>query len=226
MNIERWKKAQIAEKKFWVSAKNAWSTEDPDAYWQHLLAHGFALNYRFFAGKSVLEVGCGPNGVIFQLVNAKSRIGLEPMDLDDLIVDKKKISIVRKGIGEAMPFENESFDVILSFNALDHSARPVRVLQEIHRVLKKDGDFLLWIYVLRKRYRFLQGLLNRMDPPHPFHFTADELLIPIKGSSFEIKYKKDDRGTATAISNNTIKKAIANNMMDTLWLWSVKKPYV
>ena len=223
MDNERWNRAQLAEKKFWFSAKSAWLSEAPDAYWQRILAHGFALDYNFFAGKSVLEVGCGPNGIIFQLTNAKERVGLEPMDLDDLLDDEKKISIVKKGVGEAIPFENESFDTVLSFNALDHSASPVRVIQEIQRVLKKDGDFLLWIYVLRNRYQFLQGLLNQIDPPHPFHFTADELLISLKDSSFQVKYRKDDKGTATAISNNTIKKAIASHMMDTLWLWSVKR---
>jgi ubiquinone/menaquinone biosynthesis C-methylase UbiE len=223
MNIERWRRAQIAEKQFWFSTKYTWLTVDPHEYWQRILAHGFALNYEFFAGKSVLEVGCGPNGIIFQLANAKLRIGLEPMDLEDLIIDQKKISIIKKGVGEVLPFENESFDVVLSFNALDHSARPVRVLQEIHRVLKKDGDFLLWIYVLRNPYHFLQSLLNRIDQPHPFHFTKNELLIPIKANSFEIKYRKVERGTATAISNNTIKKVIANHMMNTLWLWAVKR---
>ena len=95
------------------------------------------LDYEFFAGKSVLEVGCGPAGIIFQLHNTKSRVGLEPMDLKDLIIDGKKISIVKKGIGEEMPFENESFDVVLSFNALDHSVNPVKVIQEIQRCTKK-----------------------------------------------------------------------------------------
>ena len=78
-----------------------------------MLAHGFTLDYEFFAGKSVLEVGCGPAGIIFHLHNTKSRAGLEPMDLKDLIIDGKRISIVKKGIGEEIPFENESFDVSL-----------------------------------------------------------------------------------------------------------------
>jgi ubiquinone/menaquinone biosynthesis C-methylase UbiE len=223
MNNARWERAQIAENKFWFSTKYSWSTEDPYGYWQNMLARGFALDYKFFAAKSVLEVGCGPNGIIFQLANAKSRVGLEPMDLDDLIVDQKKTSIVRKGIGEQIPFDNDSFDAVLSFNALDHSARPMKVLQEIHRVLKKDGDFLLWIYVLRNPYKFLQGLLNQIDNPHPYHFTTNELLIPVKGCPFEIRYRKVDRGTATAMSNNIVKKVVSNHLMDTLWLRAVKR---
>jgi hypothetical protein len=69
---------------------------------------------------------------------------------------------------------------------------------------------------LRSRYRFLQSLLNIIDSPHPFHFTLDQILIPIKDSSFEINYRNDEKGTG--LPNNTIKKTIGNYMMGTLWL--------
>jgi SAM-dependent methyltransferase len=221
MTDERWKRAQIAEKKFWLSTKKSWSIQNPTQYWQGILDHGFNLDYDFFIGKSILEVGCGPVGIIFELDNAKSRIGLEPMDLDGL-ANNEKSSIVKKGIGEEIPFPDDSFDIVISFNALDHSINPAKVVQEIYRVLRKGGDFLLWIYVLRNHFQFLQSLMNWIDPPHPFHFTVDQLLIPIENSSFEIKYRKDDNGTG--LPNNTVKKAIANHMMNTLWLWLKKRP--
>ncbi|MDF3032943.1 MAG: class SAM-dependent methyltransferase [Nitrososphaeraceae archaeon] len=217
----RWKRAQIAEKKFWHSTRNNWSAQNPALYWQGILSHGFNIDYRFFAGKSVLEIGCGPTGIIFELDNAQTRVGLEPMDLGDLISDEKKKLIVKKGIGEEIPYPDNSFDIILSFNALDHSIDPPKVLREIHRVLHEGGDFLLWIYVLRDRYKFLQNLLNRLDPPHPFHFTVDQLMDSIRGSWLQEKYRRDDNGTG--LPNNTLKKTIANGMMNTLWLWSVKE---
>ena len=223
MTNTRWKRAQIAEKKFWLSTKKSWSTQNPAQYWQGILSHGFNIDYSFFDGKSVLEVGCGPTGIIFELDSSHTRVGLEPMDLDGLIYDEKKKSIVKKGIGEEIPYPDNFFDTVISFNALDHSVDPMKVIREIHRVLRKDGDFLLWVYVLRDSYEFLQSILNRLDPPHPFHFTVDQLMDPIRESLFQIKYRKDDKGTG--LPNNTMKKAIANRMMNTLWLWSVKKSH-
>ena len=223
MTNTRWKRAQIAEKKFWLSTKKSWSTQNPAQYWQGILSHGFNIDYSFFDGKSVLEVGCGPTGIIFELDSSHTRVGLEPMDLDGLIYDEKKKSIVKKGIGEEIPYPDNFFDTVISFNALDHSVDPMKVIREIHRVLRKDGDFLLWVYVLRDSYEFLQSILNRLDPPHPFHFTVDQLMDPIRESLFQIKYRKDDKGTG--LQNNTMKKAIANRMMNTLWLWSVKKSH-
>ena len=221
MTRGRWNRAQIAEKKFWLLTQKRWSVQNPTRYWQGILAHGFNLNFEFFEGKSVLEVGCGPTGIIFELSNTRSRVGLEPMDLEDLISDRTKRLIVRKGMGEKIPFEDYSFDVVVSFNALDHSANPAKVVQEIHRVLRPEGEFLLWIYVLRKQYKLLQGFLNRIDSPHPYHFTRDQLTTLILENYFEVQYSKDEKGTG--LPNNTIKKALANQMMSTLWLRSKKK---
>jgi SAM-dependent methyltransferase len=222
MTKSRWEKAQVAEKKFWLKTKGYWSNQNPTHYWSGILSHGFNIDYQFFNDKSVLEVGCGPSGVIFELDNARTRIGLEPMDIDNLINDEKKKSNVKRGVGEAIPYPNNSFDVVISFNALDHTVDPPKVIGEINRVLRAGGDFLLWIYVLRDTYKTLEGLLNRLDSPHPFHFTEYQLMEHVRANSFQLKHRKLDRGTG--LPNNTIKKALANKMMNTLWLWSVKIP--
>lgn len=117
-----------------------------------------------------------------------------------------------------------SFDIVISFNALDHSVKPAKVAQEIYRVLRREGELLLWIYVLRNGYQFLQGLLNRMDKPHPHHLTRDELMKGILDVYFDVQYCKEEIGTG--LPNNTIKKAVANGMMNTLWIRSTKKTHL
>jgi ubiquinone/menaquinone biosynthesis C-methylase UbiE len=222
MSKERWTKAQQAENRYWQSTRKSWSTEDRRKYWQEKLAHGFNLNYDFFTDKSVLEIGCGPSGIIFQLNNAKSRIGIEPMDIGRFIEEEElKKSIVRKGIGERLPFDHNSFDIVLSFNALDHCFDPSRVIQEIYRVLPKEGDFLLWIYTLKDQYSFLQSILNKLDPPHPYHFTLKDVLAMLKDNLFKIKHERYDKGTG--LPNNTVRKVIGNCMMNSVWLWLKKQ---
>lgn len=223
MVTARWNRAQIAEKKFWFLNQKSWSVQNPDRYWRKILGHGFNLDYEYFEDKSVLEVGCGPTGIIFELNNSNFRVGLEPMDLQGLVSDTNKRSIVREGRGEEMPFEDSTFDAVISFNALDHAANPTEVVQEICRVLKQDGELLLWIYVLRKNYMFLQGLLNRIDKPHPHHFTREDLTAKVLDDHFDIQYCKEEEGTG--LPNNTIKKALANLMMKTLWIRAKKKIY-
>jgi SAM-dependent methyltransferase len=220
MTNRRWYKAQEAEKKYWGSTKHSWLNNNGRIYWQGILNRGFGLDYDFFLNRDVLEIGCGPNGIIFQIDTAKSRIGIEPMDLCSLIDDDWKRNIVKKGVGEELPFEDNSFDVVISFNALDHVISPETVIRETHRVLRDDGNFLLWIYTLQEKYRLLQRILNRLDPPHPHHFTFDEIISKVSNSSFYIKNKRSEKGTG--LRNDKIKRLFGNLMMNRAWVWSKK----
>ena len=220
MSSRRWNRAQEAEKKYWSSTKEGWLNDDRRLYWQEILNQGFGLDYNFFRNKDVLEIGCGPSGIIFQIDTAKHRIGIEPMELGNLIGEDWKKSIVKKGVGEDLPFEDSSFDVVISFNALDHAINPDGVIRETYRVLRDNGDFLLWIYTLRDTYRPLQRVLNRLDPPHPHHFTYDEIISKVDSNSFRINNRRFERGTG--LKNDTIKKLFGNLMMNTAWIWSKK----
>ena len=220
MSSRRWNRAQEAEKKYWSSTKEGWLNDDRRLYWQEILNRGFGLDYSFFRNKDVLEIGCGPSGIIFQIDTAKHRIGIEPMELGNLIGEDWKKSIVKKGVGEDLPFEDSSFDIVISFNALDHAINPDGVIRETYRVLRNNGDFLIWIYTLRDTYRPLQRVLNRLDPPHPHHFTYDEIISKVDSNSFRINNRRFEWGTG--LKNNTIKKLFGNLMMNTAWIWSKK----
>ncbi|HKG86983.1 MAG TPA: class I SAM-dependent methyltransferase [Nitrososphaeraceae archaeon] len=220
MSSRRWNRAQEAEKRYWCSIRESWLNDDRRLYWQEILNRGFDLNYNFFLNKDVLEIGCGPSGIIFQIDTAKYRIGIEPMDLCNLVDEDWKKTIVKKGVGEELPFEDNSFDIVISFNALDHAINPEGVIRETHRVLRDNGDFLLWIYTLRGPYRPLQRILNRLDPPHPHHFTFNEIISKVSNNSFRINNRRYERGTG--LKNDTIKKLFGNLMMNTAWIWSKK----
>jgi ubiquinone/menaquinone biosynthesis C-methylase UbiE len=231
---QRWKNAQKAEKKFWQSSGSM--NHINEKYWCKMINHGFNLNYEFFTNKDVLEIGCGATGIIFFLKNAKSRVGIEPMDMNQFI-DSWKKPFVRKGIGEELPFDNNSFDVVICFNVLDHTLNPAKVIQEIHRVLRNKADCLLWLHTLRNQYKFVQGILNKVDTPHPHHFTLNEILTLVLNNnttSFEVKKKNIFKGIGflreqekiqqqqqhhSTLKKHVIKVSIANRLLNDVWLW-------
>ncbi|MEK7846015.1 MAG: methyltransferase domain-containing protein, partial [Nitrospinota bacterium] len=43
------------------------------------------------------------------------------------------------GVGEALPFENESFDLVTTYQTLEHVSDVNRCIQEMLRVLKQEG---------------------------------------------------------------------------------------
>jgi ubiquinone/menaquinone biosynthesis C-methylase UbiE len=71
-------------------------------------------------------------------------VGLDPLVKQylELGADKHRMTYI-SGYSESIPFEDEHFDVICSFNSLDHVADLESTLTEIARVLKPGGLFLL-----------------------------------------------------------------------------------
>ncbi len=213
--MQRWLKAQSAEKDFW--REHIQDTTQKDE-WPNIIRHGFGLDMNFFSEKNILEIGCGPNGIIFYLDQAKTRIGVEPMIMSEL--EEWKKPYVKQGVkGEDLPFEDKYFDVIICFNALDHCIDPSKVMLECHRVLKSDGKMLLWIHGLRNQYKIFQGLLNKLDPPHPHHFTSNEILR-INKERFFIEKEKiiEGMGFYGYAKAKTVKIWVANMMTETIWL--------
>ena len=113
---------------------------------------GFAAHFpgggALFAGREVLDVGSGYGGrsVKFLEYGARAVVGLE--------VDTEKVASGRAfaeargvadratfvvGVGEALPFEDASFDLVTSFDTLEHVVSPGDVLSESRRVLRPDG---------------------------------------------------------------------------------------
>jgi ubiquinone/menaquinone biosynthesis C-methylase UbiE len=102
--------------------------------------------------KSVLEIGVG-QGTHAQLLapRCKSFTGI---DLTSLAVDMTSQRLKLFGISgkvlqmdaEAMTFADSSFDYIWSWGVIHHSADTLRVVQEMHRVLRAGGKCTVMIY--------------------------------------------------------------------------------
>src|SRR5262249_22644967 len=45
--------------------------------------------------------------------------------------------------GDRLPYDDESFDTVLSIQVLEHTPRPQALLNEMSRVLKRDGTLIL-----------------------------------------------------------------------------------
>jgi ubiquinone/menaquinone biosynthesis C-methylase UbiE len=103
-------------------------------------------------GKDVLDIGSGCGGrTAFYLLEGspKSIIGL---DISVLRAGVAKTSVQRLcndtrisfmvGIGEEMPFQDGSFDVILSYDVFEHVQDLTAVLKECFRILRPAGRLI------------------------------------------------------------------------------------
>ena len=74
------------------------------------------------------------------------------------------------GIGENIPLQRNRVDLCWCANVIDHTLSPLRVLQEIRRVLSDDGVLVISCNVFGNWVRPLFPILNRLDSGHPHHF--------------------------------------------------------
>lgn len=81
----------------------------------------FDLDKTFYNDKIVLDIGCGPRGSLEWADMTKERIGLDPLadKYENLREGNHKMDYV-SSCAENIPFNDNYFDVVCSFNSLDH----------------------------------------------------------------------------------------------------------
>lgn len=87
-----------------------------------------------------LDIGCGPQELPSYGAGVKGGfIGIDP-----LMGRQPRDFAFVKGIGEYLPFADNTFDRALFATSLDHMLSPVRALKEAARVVKPGGGVAVW----------------------------------------------------------------------------------
>ncbi|MEO0312404.1 MAG: hypothetical protein RIQ89_2061 [Bacteroidota bacterium] len=110
----------------------------------------FAYEYAipFIKGKNVLDVGCGlAYGTALMAADANTITGLD-YDGDTIAHNEERYQAIKnlnfkQGTIPPIPFDDNSFDVITSFQFIEHIALQKEFLAECMRVLKPGGNLLV-----------------------------------------------------------------------------------
>ena len=92
----------------------------------------------------VLDIGCGTGNILNALKSKHQIIGLDELD-ESIIVNKLKGIKVVKSDATKIPFDNESLDLVLILDVIEHIDDDKKVMSEINRVLKKKGYCLITV---------------------------------------------------------------------------------
>jgi SAM-dependent methyltransferase len=119
----------------------------------------------------ILDIGAGNGGVSLGAANFEEA---EVHSLD-IVANPHLLALRRRsgvpmrpcvGVGERLPFADQTFDVVLCLETLEHVERPAEMGREIMRVLKQGGECMV---TTPARLRFLFG----RDP----HYGIPGLLL-------------------------------------------------
>src|SRR5262245_11379044 len=130
----------------WTGERYMPCLEHPTIAYEHL--HRYAYAATFVKGKRVLDLACGEGyGSKMMAATASSILGI---DIDDQTIQHAKekygtenLQFVAGSILSVPIADDHFFDIIVCFEAIEHIDDHEKLLNEVKRLLKPDGIFIV-----------------------------------------------------------------------------------
>jgi 2-polyprenyl-3-methyl-5-hydroxy-6-metoxy-1,4-benzoquinol methylase len=120
-----------------------------------------------FAGRKVLEIGCGAGSAACRFAGGGASVTAVDLteqaialtrahaDVTGVAVDARQMDAEQlDGLGD------QTFDFVYSWGVLHHSQNPEHAYRQIARVLKRDGRFLIMVYHKSSARYYIRGLFH------------------------------------------------------------------
>jgi len=189
---------------------------DPDLFNEHFARYAFAA--RLARGKRVLDIACGTGYGSGELAGvARSVTGVD--------VSGEAVEYAREHYGagnlrfevagaEALPFPDQSFDLIVAFEVIEHLDDARALLAEARRVMTPAGQF-----IVSTPNRLYYEETRRLSGPNPFHTHEFEyaefrevlgeffphVSLFVQNHSGVIVFQPGDAGSATEVRREVAK---------------------
>jgi len=159
---------------YWENPASAAYTLESLAMAQEQLSQQVADAGQVRSGQRILDCGCGFGGTIAHLNDR-----LQDLDMVGLNIDPRQLEVARtnfypkhgnraefiEGDACALPFDENSFDLVLAVECIFHFPSRLRFFQEVRRVLKTGGTLAICDFVPREITLVLDKMLNRFVQP-------------------------------------------------------------
>ncbi len=134
---------------FWLERRRLEGGALEHGHYEHFFTAWFGLGRDFYAGKRVLDVGCGPRGSLEWASMAARRAGLDPLAgaYRRHLNCRDHVMEYLEAPAERIPEPDGAFDVVTSFNSLDHVDDVGRASAELLRMLAPRATLLLAVDV-------------------------------------------------------------------------------
>lgn len=145
--------------------------------------HRYCFASNFGEGKDVLEVACGAGLGLGYLAKRAKRVFAG--DYTETLIKeakryyKERVPLLRLD-AHFLPFRDQSFDVVILYEAIYYLAQPEHFFDEARRVLRKDG--VLLIATVNKHWSEFN--------PSPFstsYFSVPELSESLEKNGFKVE---------------------------------------
>ncbi len=146
------------------------------AYFSGLLAK--------FSADRVLEIGCG-EGFLISAIRASEKYAID-LSLEALRKARGRAKAEYcNALAERLPYPSDSFDLLVSVGVMEHFLDDRMATQEMHRVLRTGGHYLVLIHVgmsVRQRIsqKFSEYFYPRPRPLALLKWLSSKFIRPIR----------------------------------------------
>ena len=141
----------------------------------------------------ILDLGTGPGYLPIEIVKRAAEVKITGIDLSRRLIRMARQNAQKAGFADklefsvgnsaSLRFDDASFDMVLSTGMLHSLKNPVKVFQEIYRVLRNGGQ--AWIYDPAKVASYIdrnkwRASLTKRELLHLWVFKSLGLIRPIK----------------------------------------------
>ena len=129
--------------------------DDLDEYrFDKLLYLPKLVNFESYEGKRLLEVGCGVGTDLVRFARGGAKVAGVDLAPRSVVLAEQNFVLhgldasggLRVANGEALPFEECSFEVVYGHGVLQYTADAERMIAECHRVLVPGGEAIFMVY--------------------------------------------------------------------------------
>ena len=165
------------------------------------------------ADKEVLEIATGP-GLLAKRVAGAAKKMVATDYSDGMIAEAKKGNYPANLTFEvadatALPYEADSFDIVLIANALHIMPEPEKALSEIHRVLRPGGTLIAPNFVGHKGTilsRIWSGILRIAGISFDHQWSAGEYQDFLRQNGWEIQHSQEMQARIAIVYVECVRK--------------------
>lgn len=146
---------------------------------------------------TVLDLGAGAGIIPFMNFKGIAKkvygIDLDPRVVENPFLDEGKVADANK-----IPYPDNSFDLVFSDNVLEHLDQPLLIFNEVKRVLKAGGKFLI---KTPNKYHYVP-LISRLTP-HSFHQYVNKMRGRDEDDTFPTHYLANSKTDLSQLALNS-----------------------
>ena len=148
----------------------------------------FVLNQiKGLKNQNVLDAGVGNGYILREISDHNKKIGID-FNPRALNYCQKNLcgKFISANLEKKLPFKNNSFDIIICTETIEHVQKPDFLVKEFYRILKKDGKLvvttnnynsLLWLTIERLWYPLFGGSCQpHKEEIHPSKLNPKKMI--------------------------------------------------